>query len=133
MNVISNHFDLVHFTECEFEKPVIFGEKIMIPTHNIGLLPSHPLNQSSEVIFLQSCCLIFEGVKKSVRHLTGYVEETPGSNKFIPCEEMQRTIIDDKFTSVDEPVTLYELEGVFKNPLEWVDWEIESASFYLLD
>ncbi|MBC6423294.1 MAG: hypothetical protein GDA38_18590 [Hormoscilla sp. SP12CHS1] len=45
---------------------------------------------------------------------------------------MQRTIIDDRFTQ-DEPVTLYELEGVFKNPLEWVDWEIESASFYLLD
>ena len=132
MNVISNHFDLVHFTECEFEKPVIFGGKIMIPTHNIGLLPSHPLNQSSEVIFLQSCCLIFEGVKKSVRNLTGYVEETPGSNKFIPCEEMQRTIIDDRFTQ-GKAVSLYELEGVFKNPLEWVDWEIESASFYLLD
>ena len=133
MNIISNHFDLLHFTECIFEKPVIIGAKIIIPTHQIGLLPSHPLNQTSELIFLPQCCLIFEQVKKSVRQLTGYVEESPGSGEFKPSPDLKRTVIDDSFPIVDEPVNLFEIEGIFQNPLEWVDWEIESVAFYLLD
>ncbi len=41
--------------------------------------------------------------------------------------------IDDDFPNVGKTVSLFGLEGVFENPLEWVDWEIESASFYLIE
>lgn len=159
MTIIGNFFDYLHFTDCKFEQPSIerkltimnqhnnrFSQynsglmtntssmrrtKIVIPTHQLGILPGHPLNTTDKLIFRENCNLIFDGVKKSVRQQTGYVEDSPGSNQFKPCEAKKRTVIDDSFPSVDEPVTLFELEGIFNNPLEWVDWEIESVSFYL--
>lgn len=158
MTIVSNYFNYLHFTECKFEQPCIekttikpyynghhaqhnlgflsntspmVRAKIVIPTHQLGLLPGHPLNKTDELIFWENCNLIFDGVKKSVRQQTEYIEDSPGSNQFKPCEAKKRTVLEDSLSSVDEPVTLFELEGIFNNPLEWVDWEIESVSFYL--
>ena len=133
MTIISNHFDLLYFTNCNLERPLIHDSKIVIPTRHLGLLPGYPLNPQNEIIFLSKSYLIFEGVKTSVRQLTGYVEEPPGSNHFKPLEENSRTVIDDDFPEVAKTVNLFGLEGAFEDPLEWVDWEIESASFYLME
>lgn len=172
MTIISNYFDYLHFTECEFEsfeipndgrekihnarnneikdyefenskirnpysslnnqqKYIIIGAEIVIVTRQIGILPGHPLNKTDDVIFLPQCNLIFNGVKSSVRHVTRYVEELPGANKFKPEEAQKETVTDVIFLTFDRPVTLFEIEGIFKNPLRWVDWEIESISFGL--
>lgn len=133
MTVISNHFDLLYFTNCNLDRPLIRDSKIVIPTRQLGLLPNHPLNPQNEITFLPKSYLIFEGVKTSVRQLTGYVEEPPGSHDFKPLEKTSRTVIDDDFPNVGKTVSLFGLEGIFENPLEWVDWEIESASFYLIE
>lgn len=133
MTLINNHFDLLYFTNCNLEKPLIYDAKIVVPTRQLGLLPGHPLNPNREMIFLSKSYLIFDKVKKSVRHLTGYVEEPPGSHNFKPLEENSKIVIDDNFPALNEPVNLYGLEGAFEEPLEWVDWEIESASFYLME
>lgn len=131
MTAIKDYFDLLYFTNCSFDTPLIIGSKVIIPTRQLGLLPSHPLNPKSEIHFLPESYLVFNGVKSSVRQLTKYVEETPGSHHFKPLQE-RRTIIDDDFPSVSKTVSLFELEGAFDNPLEWVDWEIESVSFCLM-
>lgn len=133
MTVISNHFDLLYFTNCNFERPLIRDSKIVIPTRQLGLLPNHPLNSQNEITFLPKSYLIFDGVKTSVRQLTGYVETPSGSNHFKTIEENARTVIDDDFPDVGKTVSLFGLEGVFEDPLEWVDWEIESISFYLME
>ncbi|MBD1927911.1 hypothetical protein H6F74_16910 [Trichocoleus sp. FACHB-90] len=112
--------------------PIIMCSKIVILTHKIGILPGHTLNTTDDVIFLPECNLIFEGVKRWVRHETRYVEELSGSNRFQPKETRQETVPDDLFSIfAPPPVTLFEIEGIFKNPLRWVDWEIESISFGL--
>jgi hypothetical protein len=80
MTVVSNHFDLLYFTNCNFDRPLIRDSQIVIPTRQLGLLPGHPLNPQNEIIFLSKSYLIFEGVKSSVRQLTGYIEEPPGSH-----------------------------------------------------
>ena len=77
MTVISNHFDLLYFTNCNFDRPLIRDSKIVIPTRKLGLLPNHPLNPQNEIIFLPKSYLIFDGVKTSVRQLTGYVKSLP--------------------------------------------------------
>lgn len=133
MTLISNHFDLLYFTNCNLEKPLIYDAKIVIPNRQLGLLPGHPLNPDLEMIFLSKSYLIFDKVKKSVRQLTGYVEDPPGSHNFKPLEENSKIVIDDNFPDISEPVNLFGLEGAFEEPLEWVDWEIESASFYLME
>jgi hypothetical protein len=133
MTMISNHFDLLYFTNCNFDRHLIRDSKIVISTSQLGLLPSHPLNPQNEIIFLPKSYLIFDGVKSSVRQLTGYVEETPGSHHFKPLQENTRTVINDDFPDVSKTVSLFGLEGAFDDPLEWVDWEIESASFYLME
>ena len=133
MTLISNHFDLLYFTNCNLEKPLIYDAKIVIPNSQLGLLPGHPLNPDREMIFLSKSYLIFDKVKKSVRQLTGYVEDPPGSHNFKPLEENSKIVIDDNFPDINEPVNLFGLEGAFEEPLEWVDWEIESASFYLME
>lgn len=133
MTLINNHFDLLYFTNCNLEKPLIDDAKIVIPNRQLGLLPGHPLNPDREMIFLSKSYLIFDQVKKSVRQLTGYVEDPPGSHNFKPLEENYKIVIDDNFPDINEPVNLFGLEGAFEEPLEWVDWEIESASFYLME
>ncbi|MFM6399590.1 hypothetical protein [Planktothrix sp.] len=133
MTLIKNHFDLLYFTNCNFYIPLILDSKIVIPTRQLGLLPSHPLNPKNEINFLPASYLIFDGVKSSVRQLTGYVEETPGSHHFKPLQENPRIVINDDFLDVSKTVSLFGLEGAFDDPLEWVDWEIESASFYLME
>ncbi|MDP8935042.1 MAG: hypothetical protein M3N42_13110, partial [Cyanobacteriota bacterium] len=75
MTVISNHFDLLYFTNCNLDRPLIRDSKIVIPTRQLGLLPNHSLNPQNEITFLPKSYLIFDGVKTSVRQLTGYVEE----------------------------------------------------------
>jgi len=68
------------------------------------------------LFFWENCNLIFDGVKKSVRQQTEYIEDSPGYNQFKPCEAKKRTVLEDSLPSVDEPVTLFELEGIFNNP-----------------
>lgn len=133
MTLISAHFEQLYFANCNLEKPLIYNSKIIIPTRQLGLLPDHPLNTNQEMIFLSKAYLIFDGVKKSVRQLTGYIESSPDSRHFKPLEENSRIVVDDDFPDFNGNVSLFGLEGVFDEPLEWVDWEIESASFYLME
>ncbi len=130
MELITNHFDLLYFTNCNLERPLIHDLKIVISASQIGLLSGHPLNPQNEMIFLAKSYLIFEGVKSSVRQLTGYIEEPFGSHCFKPLAESTRIVRDD-FPDIGKTVSLFSLEGSFDDPLEWVDWEIESESFYL--
>lgn len=133
MAVISKNFDLIYFSNCNLEKPLISESKIVIPAREIGLLPGHPLNPNRDMIFLAKSYLIFDGVQKSVRQLTGYVEDPPGSHHYKPLEDNSKIVIDENFYPVSQPVNLFGLEGAFEEPLEWVDWEIESVSFYLME
>ena len=144
METLINYFDCLHFTECDLEgwslqKTITFkqGEgfrfdqwQLLIETRNIGILPAHPLNPKDELIFWQKCLCIFTGVKKSVLQSAEYVEDPPGSKNYVPPKNQPPNVIEDSFP-VNEPVTLFELEGIYKNPLAWVDWEIESVSFAL--
>lgn len=132
MTIISNHFNLIYFTNCNLEKPLISESKIVIPVRELGLLPGHPLNSKGDMIFLEKSYLIFDEVKKSIRELTGYVEYPLGSHHFKPVESTPKIIIDDNFIVVNKPGNIFGLEGVLEDTLEWVDWEIESASFYLM-
>ena len=52
MTLISNHFDLLYFTNCNLDRPLIRDSKIVIPTRQLGLLPNHPLNPQNEITFL---------------------------------------------------------------------------------
>jgi len=134
MTLISNHFEALYFTDCNFDRPLIFDSRIIIPTRQLGVIPGHPLNPTDQMLFLSQCYLIFAGVKKSILQLTGYLENPPDSHHFIP-QENQTRIISQEFTPVptdQQNLTLFTLEGVFNHPLEWADWEIESLSFFLM-
>jgi hypothetical protein len=134
MTLISNHFEALYFTDCNFDRPLTFESRIIIPTRQLGVIPGHPLNPTEQMIFLSQCYLIFAGVKKSTLQLTGYIENPPGSHHFTPQENPTR-IISQEFTpelAQQQNLTLFTLEGVFDNPLEWADWEIESLNFFLM-
>ena len=109
MKAIANYFDYLFFTECYLEdwslqKNLVFQPKngflfkdwcLLIPINNLGILPSHPLNDRDEIIYLPKCLLIFDGVKKSLLQITEYVENPPGSNNFLPPNDQPPAVIED--------------------------------------
>jgi hypothetical protein len=101
---------------------------IVIEIHNLGVFPPHALNPPKEGMFLPQCRLVFEGVKKSERVIYEYLtdEKTPGIKP-------SYVVVDGPFSNPleENPSATYSLEGILKKPLAWVDWTIESNSFYL--
>lgn len=106
------------------------AKRLLVTAENVGIIPGHPLNATEREVFWPKCAAYFEGVKKSSLKISEYVEEPGGSSTYSLHPDRQRKTIEDSFP-FDEPVTLFELEGVFKHPPGWVEWEIESMSFSL--
>ena len=131
MTIIQNNFDQLYTIASDFDRPIALDDKMVIPTRNLGIIPGHPLNPSpQETIFIPNCCLVFEGVKKSVRELWHYVAEPAESGHF-KAVEPSISIVDGPFSDITEPVQSFFIEGVMLVPHAWVSWEIESVSFYL--
>lgn len=131
MTIIQNNFDKLYTIASDFDAPIVVDNKIAIPTRNLGIIPGHPLNPSpQETIFIPKCCLVFEGVKKSVRELWHYVANPPESGHF-KASETSISIVDGPFADLGEPVESFLIEGVMLVPHAWVSWDIESVSFHL--
>lgn len=130
MKIVSNHYDKLHATECDYGEPVIEASRMIVPTRKLGIIPGHPLNPTNETIFLPECHLVFEKVKKSVRELYDNIEEPPGTGNF-RAARTPRIVVDGPFPNVNEPVTLFFIEGAMVESSAWVNWEIESVSLYI--
>jgi hypothetical protein len=150
MTKIHNYFDYLHFTEChilgfkwEQKKEPRFNRNsfsyhevsnLLIRIKNLGILQGHPLNpsrnESSIIFWPKRCTCIFKEVKTSILQMNTYCEDPPGSQQFVPDLNQTPQEIQDVF-SADEPVNEFFIEGLYQNPVAWVDWNIESRFFAL--
>lgn len=104
MTIIQNNFDKLYTIASDYDPPIALDDKMVIPTRNLGIIPGHPLNPSpQETIFIPKCCLVFKGVKKSVRELWHYVAIPPESGHF-KAVEPSILIVDGPFPDITEPV-----------------------------
>lgn len=115
-----------------FSERIVKKADLFVSIYNMGILKGHPLNQTHEplVFWPNRCKCIFQEVQKSIIKFHPYIEYPPGSNKWIP-DENQPPSVDERSFPVDEPVTEFALEGMYQDPIAWIDWEIHSVSFSL--
>lgn len=150
MRKINNYFDYLHFTECDILsykwevkiKPSFNSQSVsyhqvsnlLVPIKNLGILQGHPLNppthESSIIFWPKRCTCIFKEVQTSILHLYRYCEVPPGSQQFVPNPHQTPQEIEDVF-SVDDPLNEFGIEGMYKDPVAWVDWDIKSGFFAL--
>lgn len=150
MRKINNYFDYLHFTECDILsykwevkiKPSFNSQSVsyhqvsnlLVPIKNLGILQGHPLNppthESSIIFWPKRCTCIFKEVQTSILHLYRYCEVPPGSRQFVPDPHQPPQEIEDVF-SVDDPLNEFGIEGMYKDPVAWVDWDIKSRFFAL--
>lgn len=120
---------------------------LLIRVRNLGILQGHPLNppsQESSIIFWpKRCTCIFKQVKMSILQMNRYYEYPPGSKQFVP--DPYQAKIEDVFSvdepisewvtqescSVNESISEFFMEGMYQDPMAWIDWEIRSRSFAL--
>ncbi|MGL5195003.1 MAG: hypothetical protein ACRC8Y_15605, partial [Chroococcales cyanobacterium] len=150
MTQINNYFDYLHFTECDIlgfkweqkKEPLFKGDafsyhevsNLLIRVKNLGILQGHPLNppshESSIIFWPKRCTCIFKEVQTSILQMHRYCEDPPGSQQFVPNPNQTPLEIEDVF-SVDEPMNEFGIEGLYYDPVAWVDWDIKSRFFAL--
>lgn len=123
----NNSYDELHFTDCYLGAPEITEQKITVSIRNLGVFPGHPLNQSTSMLWVPNCRLVFEGVQKSTRTITEYKSD-PTQDAF----RSPYTLNDGPFQYViTNSQKDYRLEGISETPLAWVDWCIVAVSYHL--
>ncbi|MGL4502345.1 MAG: hypothetical protein ACRCU2_24990 [Planktothrix sp.] len=121
--------------------------------------PLNPPSHESSIIFWpKRCTCIFKEVKTSILQMNRYCEDPPGSKQFVPGSSQEkienvfsvdeplnefstkdRVSVDEPLNefstkdgvSVDEPLNEFFIEGMYQDPVAWIDWEIKSRSFAL--
>lgn len=130
---IGSHIDDIHFFDCDFEEIRFGNTNIVILATNVGLMPGHPLNPGIKYddppVWLPKAVFVFDGVKSSKRMVYEYAENAVSSEDGF---KSKYEVVDGPFNQPYQPLTLFTLEGVLKNPHAWVAaWEIEAVSFSL--
>ncbi|MDR8386102.1 hypothetical protein FHJ31_14420 [Pseudomonas sp. Fig-3] len=124
MRRIPENFDKLHFTESRLGNPVVEGRTLCIPVD--GLLPmmGHPLMDGGPRLL--SGRLIFRGVVTSRRDLTEYIGDPKSPDGF----KDEYSVEDLPPQSNDSGVCrMYLFEGLFDEPVAWVDWDVLAESF----
>lgn len=123
---IENHFDALHFTECDIEGFELshFDLTVMI-ARGLHIFDDHSLK---DVIGPNDPCRAhFLGVVYAHRSLDIYTPDRSGFagtqniidlDRRLPLEQAQAT-------------KRFSIEGVWKTPPAWMQWDIDAASFVL--
>lgn len=128
MIIINDYFDELEFWDsCYFEAPEIKNDVLIIPAHNIRLYEEHPLNKTDKPILLRKANLVFNGTQRSERSVGEYIGKPSSGEGFKPTY----TITDGPFPENNDATETFLLEGVLKQPLSYITWEIKGSSFQL--
>jgi hypothetical protein len=127
MKRILENFEHLHFTESRLGSPVVEGRTMRVPVHNLLPMMGHPLMTNG--VQLITGTLVFHGVSKSRRSLTEYVGNPKNPEGF-----KDEYSVEDLPSLTDEFGfhRAYLFEGVYENPVAWVDWDVLAESFELI-
>ncbi len=124
---VDGYFNELHFTECMFDKFTFEKNKLIVHIEKgLGVMGDHPLIINNSEFFIGNCQLIFEEVCFSERRIHEYIGD-PQKGNFKPTEK----IIDMPFQPRDDSYKVFEIEGIFNNPMSWIDWTIKAKRFKL--
>jgi hypothetical protein len=127
MKYISENFDRLHFTESRLGNPLVEGRTLCIPVHGVLPMMGHPLMDGGPQLL--SGRLLFRGVATSRRGVTEYIGDPKNPDGF-----------KDEYSVEDLPPNpsesgdcrMYIFEGLFEDPVAWVDWDVLAESFELI-
>ena len=128
---VKGHFEDLFVTEGLYQPPVIRNSDMLIEVENLGLMKTHPLNDTGELKFVPKSKLIFHDVVSSERVIDKYevdrftIKKNEQSNLI--------TIKDGPFSdNAASQINEYGLEGVLLEPEAWIrDWIIKARDFEL--
>ena len=123
VNIIKEHFDDLFLQDADFGEPQWCGANLIVPACGVIALEKHPLGGGEGTRVNGQ--LRFQGVVASTRLQAEY----RGNPKIDGFREPY-TVIDHpiEYQPVS-PTQTYSFAGMLLQPLAWVEWEVESASF----
>ncbi|MGA3892033.1 hypothetical protein ACI2S3_25575 [Ralstonia nicotianae] len=126
MRRVVGHFDDLHFTESHFGPPSVEEGVLEIPVSGLLTLRGHPLCDGT--LNPIRGYLVFNGVSKSVRKITEYIGDPRSPRGF-----KEEYLVEDICTIGQEAGgTTYLFEGIMREPVAWVEWEVSAKNFELL-
>jgi hypothetical protein len=114
----------LHSTESNVGKPVVDGNDLIVPIESVFVLGGHPLCEENPGPHKGK--FIFHDVYSSKCELTEYIGDPKKPDGFkdpYVIENMKSREVEDG------DVKEYAFEGIFVDPVAWVDWEIQARSF----
>lgn len=125
MRCISGHFEDLHFTESHLGPPRVEGGVLKVPVSGLLTLRGHPLCDGT--LNPISGYLVFNGVSRSVRKITEYIGDPRNPLGFKEEYEMEDVLP----IGQDAGGTIYLFEGIMREPVAWVEWEVRAKGFEL--
>jgi hypothetical protein len=126
MTIIAGYFDDIHYPESKIESFEIGKDSIIVNIKKgLAIYPPHPLAYILK--FDEPCRIIFKCISYSKRIFNEYRDDQPKG--FLRHEFI------NEFDNFDPNLQYqeYVIEGLYIEPMGWIEWDITAAEFYVDD
>lgn len=125
MRCIRGYFEYLHFTESHLGPPSVEEGVLKIPVSGLLTLRGHPLCDGTLNPIVGY--LVFNLVSRSARKITEYIGDPRTPLGFKEEYEMEDVLP----IGQDAGGTIYLFEGIMRDPVAWVEWEVRAKGFEL--